>query len=534
MTRKLTPFALASLLALCAATVSATPRSQTRTTRSPSQSARYRAFALQIRARFAVNPAKAPRSVGLFTALDTMRTQHRPQFEQALGMLGKYAMAALTARGLPLVTVQKRVAKMQKSARAGEYETLVYRALVHTPDRMKTLLQALHDPSMPFAQRVPNPTQSYALDQRVDLSQGARLLTRVPAPKTSIEAAYGPLVQASVRNPRVSDRQAKQNSLAAEVFDRLAANQHVTGASGRFSVTFNGRAYTHLGDFLGALRQSGHRVRVRFDHHNADFMGLKLVGGATKAEQQQNLEAGRYKHVAAALHTTVPIKTAGGAAAIRPVAHSEIVVEVDASRVRRGDRFSGKVKGYQGVPSTGFFPLANSENSDWSGNVTAGRIRDSKRAVKAVVGFGLYTAAINHTSKKQGRRMGDYGGAPGVCNDSVAVCQLSAKLPVTGYPMMGAETAGYLEAALGKLARTAGRPGDRAHYRSLLRSVKILGRDDAGDSPTARPARNYLSPLERAHRSLPRERAMGSETELGALLAPVARRAAPRFDAPRR
>jgi hypothetical protein len=516
MTRKLSVVVLASLLV--AASVSATPRSQTRTTRAPSQKARYQAFARQIRARFAVDPAKAPRSVGLFTTLDQMRTQYRPQFEKALGMLGQYATAALTTRGLSPAMAQKRVARMQKAAREGRYETLVYRALVHTPDRMKTILNALHDPRLPFAQRVPSPTRSYALGQRVDLRQGARLLSLVPAPKTSIDAAFGPLVRASVRNPRISDRQAKQSTLVAEVLDRLAANQHVTNASNRFSVTFNGRAYTHLGDFLGALRESGHRVRVRFDHHNADFMGLKLVGGATKAEQQRNLEGGRYKHVAAALHTTVPIKTPGGTTAIRPVAHSEIVVEIDASRVRRGDRFSGKVKGYQGVPYTGFFPLANSELSDWSGNVTAGKIRDSKKAVRAVVSFGLYTAVINQTAKKLGHRMANYGGAPGVCNDSVAVCQLSSKMPVTGYPMMGAEKAGYIEAALSKAAATASHRGDRAIYRRLLRTVKVLGRDDARDNPTARPARNYLSPLERAYRSLPQGRAMGSEAELGTLL----------------
>jgi len=511
MTRQLT--LLASLLVAHSAW--AAPPSPTR---APSQTARYNAFTRQIRARFAVDPSKAPRSVGLFTALDSMRTQYRPQFERAVAMLGQYATAALTARGLPQATVQKRVAKMQRAAREGRYETLVYRALVHTPERMKTILKALHDPSMPFAQRVPNGARSYALGQHVDLGQGARLLAQVPAPKTSIDLAIGPLVRGSVRNPRISDRQARQNTLVAEVFDRLAANQHVTDASKRFSVTFNNKSYTHLGDFLGALRASGHRVRVRFDHHDADFLDLKLVGGATRAEQLQNLEAGRFKHVAAALHTTVPVKTADGGQAIRPVAHSEIVVEVDASGVRGGDRFSGKVKGYQGVPYTGFFALGTGDRSDWSGTATAGQIRDSKKAARAVVGFGLYTAAVNHTAAKLGLRMANYGGEPGVCNDSVAVCQLSSKMPVTGYPMMGAEKASYLEEALSKAAATARRPGDRAHYRRLLRAVKTLGHDDALDNPSARPAKNYLSPLERAFRSLPVQRAMGSEAELGSLL----------------
>lgn len=523
MTRQLALVALAGLL-VChsAATVSAAPTSRTQATRTrpraSSQTARYRAFAKQIRARFAVDAKKAPRSIGLFKALDTMRTQHSAQFEQALGMLGQYATAALVSRGLPQPVVQKRVAKLQKAAREGRYETLVYRALVHSPERMKVVLKALHDPNLPFAQRVPNPTRKYALGKRVDLRRGDALLSTIPAPKSSIDAAFGPLVRASVRNPKISDRRAKQNTLVAEVFDRLAANQHVTDKGKQFSVTFNGKAYTHLGDFLGALRASGHRVRVRFDHHNADFLGLKMVGGATKTEQLQNLKAGRFLHVAAALQTTVPVKSKAGDQAIRPVAHSEIVIDVDPRGVRSGDRLSGKVKGYQGVPYTGFFPLDNSQTTEWAGKVTAGRIRDSKKAINTIVGFGLYTAAVNHTAKKLGHRMGNYGGAPGVCNDSVAVCQLSAKMPVTGYPMMGAEKSSYLETALGKLAKTAKRPGDRAHYRRLVRVVKTLGRDDAKDNPTARPAKNYLSPLERAFRSLPAQRAIGSEKELGALL----------------
>jgi hypothetical protein len=518
MTRQLALVALASLLvAQSVASVSAAPTPRTRT-RARSQSVRYRAFAKQVRARFAVDTKKAPRSMGLFTALDTMRTQHSAQFEKALGMLGQYATAALTSRGLPQAMVQKRVASMQKDARAGRYETLVYRALVHSPDQMKVVLKALHDPSLPFAQKVPNTPRKYALGQKVDLSKQTRLLSKVALPKTSLGAAFGPLVRASVRNPKITDRRAKQNTLVAEVFDRLAQNQHVTDKGKQFNVTFNGKAYSHLGDFLGALRKSGHRVRVRFDHRNADFLDLKLVGGATKAEQLQNLKAGRFKHVAAALQTTVPIKGKGGSQAIRPVAHSEIVIDVDARGVRSGDRLSGKIKGYQGVPYTGFFPLGLGDSAGWTGKVTAGRIRDSKKAVSTIVGFGLYTAAVNHTAKKLGHRMGNYGGAPGVCNDSVGVCQLSAKMPVTGYPMLGAEKSSYLETALGKLAKSAKRPSDRAHYRRLTRVVKTLGRDDAKDNPTARPAKNYLSPLERAFRSLPTKRAMGSEKELGSLL----------------
>ena len=91
-------------------------------------------------------------------------------------------------------------------------------------------------------------------------------------------------------------------------------------------------------------------------------------------------------------------------------------------------------------------------------------------------------------------------------------------MPVTGYPMMGAEKATYLEKALRSLAKSAPRKGDRVHYRRLLETVKTLGRDDKSDSPTARPAKNYLSPLERAARSLPKERAVGSESELSGLL----------------
>lgn len=502
----------ASLLSLPA---DAAPAGRSRAVRSSRGQARVAAFNRAIRQRFSVDSRKAPRSIGVFQALDLMRTQDATNFEQAVGLLGKYATGALVARGLSAQVAQKRVSKMQADARAGRFEGLVYRALVFTPDAMKKVLGSAHDPNMPFAQAVPETTQKYQLAKRVDLAKTPRLLTKLPLPQTKVEKQLGPLARVSIRNPHITDRAIRQNTLAAEVLERLAANQHVEKSADKFVVTFNGQKYSHLGDFLGALRATGHKIRVRFDHQNADFLKLKLVNG----DAAQAVQSGQFQHIAAAMHTTIPTASKDGGPAIRPVAHSEIVVNIDASKVRRGDKFVGEVAGYQGVTHTGFFAQSLGQSADWVGNTTAGTMRDSKKALNTVLRFGLYTAAVNHVTKLEGKRVSAYGGAPGVCNDSVAVAQLVSGRPVTGYPMMGSETPTYLDNALETLSQNKKiRPADRRHYRSLLSAVRLLGRDDAKDSPTARPSKLYHSPLERAFESLPKQRALGSEQHADKLL----------------
>lgn len=504
---------IASLLSIH---TNAAPARGSRTVRSTRGQARVAAFNRAIRQRFAVDSRKAPHSIGVFQALDLMRTQHAANFEHAVGLLGKYATGALMARGLSPQVAQKRVAKMQADARAGRFEGLVYRALVFTPDAMKQVLGSAHDPKMPFAQAIPESApQKNHLAKRVDLAKTDKLLAKLPLPQTKVEKQFGPLARVSIRNPKISDQAIRQNTLAAEVLERLAANQHVTKSADKFVVTFNGQKYSHLGDFLGALRATGHKIRVRFDHQNADFLKLKLVNG----DAAQAVQSGQFQHIAAAMHTTIPVAAKDGGPAIRPVAHSEIVVNIDASKVRRGDKFVGEVAGYQGVTHTGFFPQSLGQSADWVGNTTAGTMRDSKKALNTVLRFGLYTAAVNHVTKLEGKRVAAYGGAPGVCNDSVAVAQLVSGRPVTGYPMMGAETPTYLDNALKALSQNKKiRPADRVHYRSLLGAVRLLGRDDAKDSPTARPSKLYHSPLERAFESLPKERALGSEQHADKLL----------------
>ena len=467
-------------------------------------------YKARVRRRFAVSP-QATKVIGVFEALDIVRANHRAHYDTIISSLGKLAAVGIQAGGATVPGAQAQAASLIEAAKAGHAEALVDTALRVTPDQLKAYMKVAHDPNLPLQGMLPPSTPHYQLGQAVSLDNFDAQAKQMTLPQTAVHKRYGPVVQADVANASLKTEAGRQkvqrNIVLAEVLHRLAENQYVADAGQHFKVSYRGRGYKTVRDLLSALRKTGHRVRARYDHRDADFLGLRF------AETADGVETGNYKSIAAGLQTTVAFSAPGDQAYSRMVAHSELIAEIE------GPDVNGSVAAFQGVGGAnghvGFFATGTFEPNGWSGHKVASQIRDSRRAVDAIADMGLYTSTVNKVTGRRGDRMAAYGGDPGVCNDSVGVSQYMAGVPVTGYPLLGAVGANALDSAVREAIKLPGLSStDRRGFRRMLRGLTRIGRDQATDNPRHAVDHLILSPLERAVRSLPENPVVGANQDL--------------------
>lgn len=362
--------------------------------------------------------------------------------------------------------VKKVIADFEASTGVQVPEAMVNAAIAN-PDRLVDLLQmtpaqmsagfdalnAAHragriDDVAPLVRHLP---------QHFDLADIDNLEVARPEPELK-EIAPG-LLKGSLKSD-LSDDAAKRNIVIAEVFDRLADNANIP-ADERFSVKYNGGEYTRVDTFLGALRAAGHQVEARVSHRVANFADLK-----TRAPDGTILD------VPAPLMIRTGERDADGNEALVPAVHSELVISIKAGPDVTGPAIDAGLKWYQGVTSTGFFPVDLFQTPRWLG----GTISDTftgDQAAKAVELAGLLSDVINDASKEAGLVASGYG-ITGVCNDSVAIIQHVLTGRTTAYPLLMRDAT-----LLGEIER---RTSDRNHrddpeYRALRDSITAVPSD---------------------------------------------------------
>ena len=220
----------------------------------------------------------------------------------------------------------------------------------------------------------------------------------------------------------LSDAQAKMNTITAEVFDKLSGNRELD-RSDRFEVKYGDSTFTRLDTFLDALREDGHDVKVSVEHRIANFADL-----STK------LPNGDMVDVPAPLMVKTGIIDDEGREAVVPAVHSDLIINISSSDDSQHGKIDAKVKWYQGIPSTGFFPADIARSPDWLGGQEV-NVFEGDDAQKAIELAGMFSDVVNRVSDEAGFLASGYG-MTGVCNDSVAVIQQAITGKATGYPLI--------------------------------------------------------------------------------------------------
>ena len=298
------------------------------------------------------------------------------------------------------------------------------------------------------------------------------------------------------------------NRLWAEILDRLAANSHVEQSAHKFRVKFGDQEFVSLPNFLQALKDSGHRLKVGFRMQGADIPDLSRKDAG-----------GNHHKVAVPTFGTLNILGEDGRQALFPYVHFELVVEVFPPPPSvPGPRILGDARWYQGVDSIGFFPGGAASNAKWIGG---GRYIDlwGDAALMAINDAALYGDVIRKSAADQKLRADGYG-VFGNCGDSTSVAlhhTLSTKLDseevrvdpelrkrIEGSPgksfgffpyLINAQ---YLLPELERRVQDTARPlAERQIYKRFIKTVKNL-RDDAkaGSLPSPDAARRALDVVE--------------------------------------
>jgi len=295
----------------------------------------------------------------------------------------------------------------------------------------------------------------WALPRTIDLADLGAL--DVPRPVFELKELAPGLLSGDIKSD-LSDAQVRANIVTAEMFTRLAANGSASAAE-RFAVTLSGKSYTRLDNLLAALVKSGHHVEVAVAHRIANFANLK-----TRAPDGTLLD------VPAPLLVRTGVRDVSGQEAAVPAAHSELRIKIG------GPMLNADVKWYQGVSSTGFFPLGLDKAPAWLGEVVPDKLLGSK-ALKAIEMAGLLTDVVASVSKRAGLANDGYG-VTGVCNDSVAIIQHALTGHATGYPLVMRDEVMLAELAL-RLGDSVRR--DDPEYRQLKASIEAVPSDIAPD-----------------------------------------------------
>jgi hypothetical protein len=297
----------------------------------------------------------------------------------------------------------------------------------------------------------PAAAQTYVLPQSFDL--GALSQIAVKRPEAKLVTIAPGLLTGDIKSS-LADDQAKTNIVLAELFTRLAERSGKPAAE-RFTVTFAGKAYDHVGDFLAALVAGGHTVEVTIAHRIANFANLK-----TRAPD------GRLLDVPAPLMVRTGCTDAQGNEAAVPAVHSELRIAI------RGSALNADIRWFQGVHTTGFVPTGLFETPAWLGNKVVDTLT-GRQAQKAVEMAGLFNDVIDTAARTNNLKDEGYG-ITGVCNDSVAIIQHALTGRATGFPLIMRDAV-----VLQELARRLGDTDvkDDPTYRRLKTSIDKVPSD---------------------------------------------------------
>ena len=197
-------------------------------------------------------------------------------------------------------------------------------------------------------------------------------------------------------------------------------------AEQQFEVTFNGKPYTKLPDFVAGLRAEGYQIESNFESRIANFAELKtLVPGSNPP---------KYLDVPAPLMIRTGYRDAQGKVATLPVSHSEMNINIKAGPGVTGPKLDADLKAYHGMSATGFFSANEFDTPAWLGSVKHGASSGDQTA-RAITVAGALTDIINSSAKAEGLYASGYG-ATGVCNDFNAVIEQGIQGKADQYPLL--------------------------------------------------------------------------------------------------
>jgi len=404
-------------------------------------------------AMYGFDQSKAPRSVG---------------FVDVLKALGRSPNAAQSVEGL-LAHIRATfgvTVPPDKAQAILHRPELVLQFLHMTPAQLRGALDQLHESGgadqLGLAARKLNIEAS-----TFNWSQLGAL--DVAMPKDAAKELAPGLYRGHVRNTDITDTQAKNNIVMAEVLERLADNSNLP-ASERFTFRYQGgdghtHEITRLPELIKALRADGYVVKAHSAQMVANFAHLM-----TKAGDQ-------WLDIAAPIMVETPFNDQDGKPVVVPTVHSELAISIERGPSVPGsaDDLTCQVKWYQGVPNTGFMPGNLYRKTDWTGMDIKDRF-EGDEAARVIEYAGLYSDMINDVARDQGLAVGGYG-ATGVCIDTVAVLQALMKRPLTAYPMLHSD-----EIMIGEALRRhdgAGSRLDRPEYRDIIETLRAVD-DDSG------------------------------------------------------
>jgi hypothetical protein len=369
--------------------------------------------------------------------------------------VAEHLAAELAKMGLPLPE-----AVVAKAARD---PAKLLDALTVTPRDMANGIEA-----MAAAQQAgalpPGEPRKRLLPQKFDLGQLDQVAIERPA--VTLKRLAPGLYRGTLPSD-LPDAQARRNTVFAEILDRLADNTGVASRKDKFQVTVDGKNYSRVDTFLGALVKRGWTVDVTCAHRIANFTELKA-----KPEGAPDTAA---VDVPAGIMVRTGVRDAQGREAVIPATHAELRIHL----AKPGDApVEADVKFYQGVPHTGFFPMGLSQEPKWTGSKTValdnGDAKVSgRKAVDLLTNAGLLGDLIKDVAKDLNLPMSGYG-LTGVCMDSVQVLWTLAGGPLTYYPLMMRD--GLL---FGELDRRLndGDKGDDRRYTALREAIARVPAD---------------------------------------------------------
>ncbi len=305
--------------------------------------------------------------------------------------------------------------------------------------------------------------RDYQLPHVFDYAKAPQTTVTFP-PNDPKEIAKG-VYTGSIRNPKASDALIKNNTIFAEVIERLATNTKAEDVE-RFAVVYEGKKYESLKVFLEALVANGHEVTALVHHSVANFISLYATG-----------PDGQRHSVAAPGFERTGVKDAQGNEAVLPFLHSEIVFSVRPGSRTEGLGIDASTAYFQGIPKTGFYCNECTDAHPWAGSLVSDTLKGAD-ALKALVLAGYFTDIARSVAKKLDLAWDAYG-ATGVCNDSVAIVQQAVRGRVTSYPLLKLES--YLQPEIdARIAEASVRPEggvDAEHYQALQTALRKTPND---------------------------------------------------------
>jgi hypothetical protein len=351
---------------------------------------------------------------------------------------------------------------------------LVMQVLEVTPKQMSVGIGQINEAYKLGKIKQPAPEPTY-LPQKFDFANIAQV---VSPPRVAELKQLAPGLFTGSLPSAVSEPQIRNNRVMAETFRRLTGNAGLP-ADQQFEVTFQGKPYTRLNDFVGALRDAGYQVDVSFESRVANFTELKTVVPGSNPVQ--------YLDVPAPVMARTGYRDGQNNNATLPVAHSEMNISVKAGPSTKGNgpNIDADLRFFQGMGSTGFFAANLTALPEWLGHTSHGSLSGDK-AADAINVASTYTRLINKISAEKNLYASGYG-LTGVCNDSVAVVQQVVLGTSDQYPLLMKDA--LLTPVIGEMLHDA----DTSDDATLMRIQRAIATLDSDTSPNSSARRRALA-----------------------------------------